>query len=53
MANPIKIFKTLQKHVADVNEIVAGLYNEQIDADAAVAKASGIIEKPLKVIREL
>lgn len=52
MANPIKIFKTLQKHVADVNEIVAALYNEQIDADAAVAKASGIIEKTLKVIRE-
>lgn len=52
MANPIKIFKTLQKHVADMNEIVAALYNEQIDADAAVAKARGIIEETLKAIRE-
>lgn len=52
MANPIKIFKTLQNHVADMNEIVAALYNEQIDADAAVAKAREIIEGTLKVIQE-
>ena len=52
MANSIKIFKTLQKHVGDVNEIVAAIYNEKMDADAAVAKAREIIEGTLKVIQE-
>jgi len=52
MANTIRIFKALQKHVADVNEIVAALYNEQMNADAAVAKAREIIEGTLKAIGE-
>lgn len=45
--NSMKLYRLLQKHVGDLNQLVVGLYNGDIEADAAESQAKVIIEQTI------
>jgi len=51
MISALKLFKELQRHVAVVNDLASKLYNEQIDAAEANAKAISEIEATLEKVK--
>ncbi len=48
----LKLFKLLQKHVAAVNEIAAGLYADRIIPGDAYVKAKAEMEATLAALKE-
>lgn len=50
--NPMKLYKLLQQHVGELNQLVVALYNGDIEAAIAEAQAKAKLEATLAALKE-
>jgi hypothetical protein len=50
--NPMKLYKLLQQHVGEMNTLVMGLYNENIEPETAQIEAIAKLKKILAALEE-